>query len=162
MPPRPILFIDVDGVLNPFAIRRGVVPPGFEEHAILGYRVLLSRRHGDLLVGLADRYELMWATTWEADAKREIGPRVGLPELPYLIFGDVEPRGAWKTPAIDAAARGRPLAWIDDDIGRDAQAWADARAAPTLLLRADPGVGLVRRHIDALERFAARLAAHAR
>jgi hypothetical protein len=110
-----------------------------------------------LLLSVADRYELTWATTWEADANREIGPRIGLPELPFLVFGDLEPLGAWKTAAIDAAAEGRPLAWIDDDIGRDAQAWADARAAPTLLLRADPGVGLVRRHIDSLERFATRL-----
>jgi hypothetical protein len=103
------LSIDVDGVLNPFAVRRGVVPPGFEEHAIQGYRVLLNRRHGELLMGLADRFELVWATTWEADANREIGARIGLPELPFLEFGDVEPRGAWKTPAIDARPRAARL-----------------------------------------------------
>jgi 16S rRNA C1402 (ribose-2'-O) methylase RsmI len=60
-------------------------------------------------------------------------------------------------PAIEPFAAGRPLAWIDDELDREAEAWARVREAATPLLRSDPGVGLVRRHIKVLERFAYRL-----
>ncbi|WP_282203719.1 HAD domain-containing protein [Kitasatospora fiedleri] len=59
---KPLLYLDVDGVLNP------VFPSpddDFDAHTLLGYSVLLSPRHGDWLRELADRYELVWATTWE-------------------------------------------------------------------------------------------------
>ncbi len=39
---RPLLLIDVDGVLNPLGIKpQGHVPPGFEAHDLVGLRVLL-------------------------------------------------------------------------------------------------------------------------
>lgn len=155
---RPLLLVDVDGVLNPFAVRRGVLPRGFTEHAILGYRVLLARHHGDWLNGLADRFELVWATTWEDDANTLIAPLVGLPtDLPVIAFPNPQATGTWKLPAVAAYVGDRPAAWIDDDLGSDAVRWRDLRTAPTLLLRCDPAVGLVRRHIKALERFADRL-----
>lgn len=156
---KPLLLLDVDGVLNPFAAGP-VVPPGFTEHTLQGYRVLLTRRHGQWLDPLADRFEFVWATTWEEDANALIAPLVGLPtDLPVVSFADadVERPGTWKLPAVAAFVGDRPAAWIDDDLGRDADEWAAARSVPTLLLRADPSVGLVRRHIDSLDRFARRL-----
>ena len=42
--------------------------------------------HGPALLGLG--YDLCWATTWMDTANRWIGPVVGLPELPYVDFGD--------------------------------------------------------------------------
>jgi hypothetical protein len=156
-PETPLLFLDVDGVLNPFAVGPRFVPPGFAEHSIRGYRVLLTPRHGDWLKPLGGRFELVWATTWEEQANVEIGPRIGLPRLPVVLFGEAARRGFWKVPAVDSFARERPLAWIDDDFDREADEWARHRLAPTLLLRSDPGVGLARRHIKALESFACRL-----
>ncbi|MFF3597047.1 HAD domain-containing protein [Kitasatospora indigofera] len=63
--PKPLLFLDVDGVLNPAAPHPDA---GFEAHALLGYRVLLSARHADWLRELAGGYQLVWATTWEEEA----------------------------------------------------------------------------------------------
>ena len=157
--PHPLLLLDVDGVLNPFAVRPGVVPPGFTEYTLLGYRVLLTARHGEWLAPFREWFEVAWATTWELDANALIAPRVGLPaDLPVVRFGDVDRTAGWKLPAVAAFCGDRPVAWIDDDLGREADDWARARAAPTLLLRADPEVGLARRHIKALERFSDRLA----
>ena len=69
---RPYLLIDVDGVLNPFgAVDR---PRGFAWHELGGYGVWLSRRHGEWLNGLAEWFDLVWATTWEHDADLLIAP----------------------------------------------------------------------------------------
>ncbi|WP_406087365.1 HAD domain-containing protein [Kitasatospora purpeofusca] len=60
--PKPLLFLDIDGVLNPVCPHPGA---GFDAHTLLGYTVLLSARHGSWLRELAGTYELVWATTWE-------------------------------------------------------------------------------------------------
>ena len=157
-PPKPLLLVDVDGVLNPL-VRIAVFPRDFAEHRLEGFRVLLSARHGVWLNALADRFDLVWATTWEDDANRLIAPLIGLPtDLPVIRFGDPERPGTWKLPDVAAYVGDRPAAWVDDDLWGDAEAWARARAAPTLLVRTDPAVGLARRHVKALERFAGRLA----
>lgn len=70
---KPILFIDVDGVLNPFAVRPRVVPPGFTEHRIQGYRVLLTPRHGEWLLPLAERFDLVWAASWNKQQISKLG-----------------------------------------------------------------------------------------
>ena len=51
-------------------------------------------------------------------------------------------------PAIDALAGDRPAAWIDDMLGPVAYDWAARRPAPTLLLPADPAIGLTRELVD--------------
>jgi hypothetical protein len=156
---KPFLVIDVDGVLNPYHAPPGVVPPGFTEHTIKGYRVLLRPQDGPALAAFADRFELVWATTWEDDANRLLAPILGMPKLPVVHFEDPTWRTDWKIPAVAAFVGDRPLAWIDDDFREDADGWAKGRPAPTLLVRPDPAVGLLSRHFRALDRFAAQLAA---
>ncbi|MFJ7275280.1 HAD domain-containing protein [Kitasatospora sp. NPDC098663] len=60
--PKPLLFLDVDGVLNPVCPHPDA---GFDTHTLFGYSVLLSARHGAWLRELAGTYELVWATTWK-------------------------------------------------------------------------------------------------
>jgi hypothetical protein len=157
---RPLFLIDVDGVLNPFAARR--CPPGFSEHQLDGYRVYLAAAHGEWLRGLAADFELAWATTWERKANLLIGPLLGLPLLPVISIGRDDPGPSWKLPSVDRFVGERPFAWVDDDLFSDARAWAKKRSAPTLLLSADPAVGLTKAHVEKARRFAARLRSGAR
>ncbi|MEU6233114.1 HAD domain-containing protein [Kitasatospora sp. NPDC047058] len=156
--PKPLLFLDVDGVLNP------VCPDpdaGFDSHTLLGYTVLLSARHGTWLRELAGTYELVWATTWEEQANAHIAPAIGLPELPVVRFTGYVPQpddpriplmqlfSARKWAPLLRYAAGRPFAWVDDVIpGRLVRGsfWRRDR----LLLPVDPGRGLERRHVDRL------------
>lgn len=132
---RPLLFLDVDGPLNPYAAKPEQRPPGYttlrvpqDDGASDDSRALSSRRrplrvwlnpeHGRDLLRLD--YELWWATTWMADANRWIAPVLGLPELPFVDFGDAllqdRPDGVhWKTAPLVDHADGRPFAWVDDE-----------------------------------------------
>ncbi|GJF34186.1 hypothetical protein KNE206_68860 [Kitasatospora sp. NE20-6] len=157
---RPLLFVDVDGVLNP---ADPWPADGYGHHRLLGHDVLLSPVHGDWLRELADTYDLCWATTWQGSANEHLGPLLGLPELPVVTVnryarqaGDPRIRLAelisghkW-APLLRHAA-GRPFAWVDDVIPprlvRNSLLRSDR-----LLLRTDPHQGLERHHVDRLLR----------
>ncbi len=137
---KPLLLLDVDGVLIPYAAPEQ--PPGFLQYTLLGEVVWLSPDHGALLRPLADRFQLMWATSWEHDANRLIAPIVGLPVLPVIEF----PRDASgrfpKFPTIERLVANQPLVWIDDELTPTIHAWALRRRIPTLLIDVDPAIGL--------------------
>jgi hypothetical protein len=139
--PRPMLLVDVDGVLNPWAA--ATCPEGYLEFEFFpGERVLLSPGHGDLLTSLAAQYELVWATAWEHNANRLIAPVLSLPELRVIEF----PLGGRdlffrKLPAVMDAVGDRPCAWIDDQHLPDHYDWASSRGVPTLLVDIDPADG---------------------
>lgn len=80
---RPLLYLDVDGVLNPLAPSD---PARFVRHETGGPAVRLFPEHGEWLRELSARYELVWATTWEHLANEHLGPLLGLPELPVVEF----------------------------------------------------------------------------
>ncbi|MEV4615833.1 HAD domain-containing protein [Kitasatospora sp. NPDC049258] len=156
--PRPLLYLDVDGVLNPLHPHRAAE---FDSHALLGFTVLLSGRHGEWLRELSGRYDLVWATTWEEEANRHIAPLLGLPPLPVVRFTGYVPRpddprvplldlfSGRKWAPIVRHAGGRPFAWVDDVIPSSLLRRTVLRR-DRLLLRIDPGQGLQRRHVDRL------------
>jgi hypothetical protein len=152
---RPLLLIDVDGVLNPLGLGpEGHVPPGFAAHDLEGLRVLLAREHGAWLTGLTVDFDLVWATSWEHDADRLLAELVGLPRgMPVIRF---ESQTGWTTklPDVIRFVGDRPVAWVDDVLGPDEYAWASSRAIPTLLIQPDHQSGLTPAHIDRLRRFA--------
>ncbi|MFI5755753.1 HAD domain-containing protein [Streptomyces sp. NPDC051569] len=165
---KPLLLIDIDGPLNPYEALAGPTPEGYTKHRTRpsGWTwpeplpVLLNPGHGAELLALADRYDLVWATTWKDDANEWIGPRLGLPELPYIDWPRTRgkaPRGTfWKTRYVLEYAAGRPFAWIDDEITAYDRDWVEQRhLAAALLLRVDPGIGLIRPDFEALAEWAA-------
>lgn len=144
---RPLLFLDVDGVLNPYAAVS--CPKGYVEYDMFPGEELIrvNREHGQWireLLGLAD---VCWATGWNDNANDLLAPLLGLGKLPVLPM-PVPFDPAEKLARIAEHARQRPAAWIDDIHGREAHSWARDRGVPTLLLTVDPSVGLTREHID--------------
>lgn len=125
---KPIVAVDVDGVLLPF-----------------GKPWELNPLHGQWLLSLADRAELVWATSWEHLANVDIGPSLGLPTLPVIEFNSLH-----KTGSVQDYAAGRPLVWIDDFFAAntDVIEWGRNRPEPTLLIAPAPTIGLEEWHIQ--------------
>lgn len=119
---KPILFLDVDGVLNPFESIRNP-PEGYTLHRMTptgfpsGLKVLLNHGHGAKLLELP--VDIVWGTTWEEEANEWIGPHIGLPDLPVVEFGASpkrsDSRTHWKTEKLIEYADGRPFIWLDDE-----------------------------------------------
>jgi hypothetical protein len=155
------LLLDVDGVLNPVLHGGGL--PGFSCHGVEAsngreHVVWLNPQHGLWLNMLAGRFELVWATGWEHDAPRILGPLLGLQPFRVIEFTQRPAMGVAlrKLPDVQRFVGEEPVAWVDDDLGGDIRRWARRRAAPTLLVQPDRHVGLVRGHVDELLAFADR------
>lgn len=149
---QPLIFIDIDGVLIPLRARSvGAVSrsrvgaggdPGGSGNPLLER---LDPGDGERLLALAG--ELVWASTWMAEANEVVAPRLGLPALPFVDWPDDDeepPRGVhWKTAPLTRWAAGRPFVWLDDETTDADRHWVDAHhPRPALLYRVDPYLGL--------------------
>jgi hypothetical protein len=155
----PLFLLDVDGVLNPFAAP--ACPPGYAEYNLFPGEepVRICAAHGPWLRELVTRFEVVWATAWEAEANRRLAPLLDLPDLPVIEFPPVLFHPLEKLPAVIEYAGQRPLVWVDDALQPEAHAWAAERGTPTLLISIDPAEGLTRAVIDQALRWADGLAA---
>ena len=158
---KPVLFVDIDGVISLWGFDSNARPAG-AFHNVDGVMHFLSSDAGNHLLRLHDRFELVWCSGWEEKANEHLPYALSLPgELPFLSFERNPGRGHghWKIAAIEAYAGDRPLAWIDDAHDAACHAWAAAREAPTLLVATSPAVGLGATHVDALDDWAREHAA---
>jgi hypothetical protein len=161
--PKPLLLVDVDGVISLYGFPPDQRPNG--RFALVdGIGHFLSGTAGPHLLDLAPVFELVWCSGWEERANDYLPRHLGLPgPLPYLSF-DHKPAGGrphWKLSAIDACAGPeRPLAWIDDAHDAESWSWAHERAGPTLLVDTEPSVGITGEHVARLKEWAGAL--HAR
>ncbi|MFC8531969.1 hypothetical protein [Nocardia sp. NPDC057227] len=179
---KPLLFIDVDGPLNPYAAKPHRRPPGYLTYRMMPptwiaqregmeplgriapLRVWLNPEHGPKLLALADRFELAWATTWEHDANTHIGPEIALPALPVVEWKTSKrfgPDGTYfKTAELVEYAAGRPFVWLDDELStRDRRYVEREHSAPALLHWVDPAKGILDDDLGAVAAWAASLAA---
>jgi HAD domain in Swiss Army Knife RNA repair proteins len=147
---KPLLFVDVDGVISLWGFGEDTRPPGAFA-AIDGIPHFLSTRAAEHLLAAAERFELVWCTGWEEKADEHLPRLLGVPSgRPHLSFGDatraqVSARAHWKLEAVQAHAGTRPLAWIDDAFNDACHTWAAERNAaglPTLLVPTAPETGL--------------------
>jgi hypothetical protein len=139
---------------GPFLIR---VPQGTRERLELLERV----------------FDMVWATTWMDQAAPLLCPRLGVGlRWPYVdLAREIELAWAgtwetetWKLPGIERWAEGtdRPIAWLDDDLGPDAMAWAERRTklvAATCVVNTDPSLGLSDAEVAVLLAWARDVAA---
>jgi len=157
---KPLLLVDVDGVISLFGFDHARPPAGSYE-MVDGIAHFLSATAGEHLRTLSSEFELVWCTGWEEKANDYLPRALGLPApLPYLSFGQAVGRANthWKLAAIDAyAGPDRPLAWIDDALVPECAAWAAARPGPTLLVHTDPPVGITAAHVERLRAWAGSL-----
>jgi HAD domain in Swiss Army Knife RNA repair proteins len=158
---KPILFVDVDGVISLFGFAPGTGELPGPLHWIDGVAHCIPEDVGQRLVTLAERFELVWATGWEQRANEHLPYLLKLPfrELPCLTFDGHAVFGSahWKVDAVDMYAADRAAAWIDDNLGEECRAWAKRRSAPTLLVETSPSVGLTDEHVSMLLRWADEL-----
>src|SRR5262249_51006208 len=111
---RPILAVDVDGVISLFGFDE---PPSRDEaryEMVDGMVHCISLLAGERLLRLAGLYDLVWATGWEDRANDYLPNILGLPELPFLTFNGAARFGSahWKLGPLDEYGKGRPMAWV--------------------------------------------------
>ncbi len=149
----PLLFLDVDGVLN--ALTDNPDPSIWPDwqHTQVRNRInsfpicwspsVVARLVGWHKEGLA---EIHWLTTWLGDANGELGTRLGLPQWPVVGSHLTEdparssggdPFGWWKADLVDeilAHDPKRPFVWLDDDLRVQPRLLARLRAEHDCLL----------------------------
>lgn len=169
---KPLLLLDVDGPLNPYAANPTKRPSGYETHRYnmggWNLRVWLNPEHGPKLLDLG--YDLAWATLWEKEANSWISPKIGLPELPFIEFSmakttvigpstvDIS-KLYLKTPRIAYIMKkyhfGRPFIWVDDEATSwDEQFLRDVTGAELKIFQIDPSLGLLDSDFDEMRDWA--------
>ncbi len=165
---RPLLMVDIDGVVSLFGgwesrdgLLTGRLPDGppveGSFHSIDGIPHFLSSSAAAHLLELSRVFDLVWASGWEERANEHLPRLLGLPPaLPFLRFQRAVGRSNahWKLDAIDTYAGRRALAWVDDALNPACHEWAQARAAPTLLVETEPELGLTWREARTLSEWA--------
>ena len=154
---KPVLFVDVDGVISLFGFAPGGDFPG-AFHSVDGIPHCIATDCGARLRRLDEHFELVWATGWEEKANEYLPLILELPfkTLPSLTFDGRAVFGSahWKLEAIDEYAADRPAAWIDDNLDEHCRAWAEDRDAPTLLVQTEPASGMSDAHVEELLEWA--------
>jgi hypothetical protein len=154
---KPLLLVDIDGVVSLFGFDPGR-PPAGRFVSVDGIIHFLSASAGEQIRRLSDAFVPVWCSGWEEKANEYLPRELDLPgPLPYLTFPPAAGplRAHWKLAAIDRyAGPERPLAWLDDAFDESCDQWAARRGGPTLLVRTDPALGLTPEHGHALMRWA--------
>ena len=155
--PRPLVLVDVDGVLNPARSHA----PGYRGQWVfpggLAHRLLLNPSHGPLLTELAEvaGAELVWASYWRNRANTWVAPRVGLPPLRFVPIPrrwrsrtDRSSLGSWKARHVAAWAGHRPFVWFEDDADAVSRLAGQPGLGRHLVVKVDPVIGLTEAHVE--------------
>ncbi|MFK0006177.1 HAD domain-containing protein [Paenarthrobacter sp. NPDC090520] len=158
------IYLDVDGVVNPFS-PFGVTDWGGEWH-IADAGILEVAYAPELvaelnLIAQHPAARFVWLTTWERLAPEFLCPAIGLNGREWPVLSsegwDAGPEW-WKLTALQkdlATAGADRFIWLDDQLGQEAEAqsWADYQQDRVLCISPDPRRGLSRRDLAAVRDF---------
>lgn len=156
---RPVIFLDVDGVLNPNLDEN----PDWDFDALVsseGFPLLLAPAMAAALWAIST--DIRWATTWahtEDKANPDIGAFFGWPTLPTPMIGYPRRLGGgsmWAKVQVvkdELANPGPPVVWIDDNLGElmclpQARSEAFDPHGRLILCEPDSADGLTRKDLD--------------
>ena len=133
MTDRPLVFLDVDGVINDIEANRMLnMLSGLLEDRTRRLNVDVISSHGhwlavpkhmpSLIQRLAANTEVWWCTTWRSRANGEIIDHLGVAPLPVVDPDGDDAGTAWKTRIVAHMSRrfvesGRRVVWIEDFAG---------------------------------------------
>lgn len=173
MSSKPLLFIDVDGVISTYGFAGNREDPRYQGaaavnepkdqsgsfHMVDGLVHHIGEGMGRRINALLPHFESVWATGWGTRANDHLVYLLRLPGELEVVDFDVAPStdgsGHWKLDSLTARAGSKPAAWIDDGHNEACLAWATARNAPTLLISTDPFEGLTDLQVDELIEWSA-------
>ena len=165
---KPFVFLDVDGVLNPYAAKPNRRPEGYSTFYLTADNVALSKKqrrsdirvwinaaHGAHITALQDHGEVVWATAWEDLGNSILAPRLGINDLPVVTFytktNSFDKSLHWKTLRLVDYADGRPFVWVDDEATEaDIEFLSSVCPQPHAVKLIDPRVGLTEADFESL------------
>ncbi|MGN7148273.1 HAD domain-containing protein [Arthrobacter sp. SAFR-179] len=161
------LYLDVDGVVCPFGpggttgwgsawqhADAGLLPVTFAAELVAGLNYL----------ALTPGLRCVWLTSWEELAPQYLCPAVGIKgsSWPYLAAdGAAGGTGWWKLRAIQEDVENTgpdAVAWVDDQLGfeAEAQSWARFLGRRILTVSPHPRQGITPAELDLLRSFLSR------
>lgn len=169
---KPVLLLDVDGVINVFD--KDNIPLEFH-HLMYSWNnqvpIWCSMAKGttNKLIELMGLFDIYWATAWNENANK-ITKAIGLPEFPLCpidcIAYDVNQNlklvekgllDHWKMESIErfvqAELADRAIAFIDDEIASDKWAQARNKLTPTIFVKTNGKYGITEAEMVALRNF---------
>lgn len=157
-----VIFLDIDGVLNPQVHWDAL-------SGLSGPELRLNEAHLALAQELSTLGRIAWVSTWSFEQTSVLVTAIGLPaDTPSVSFTEMPADTSkmttptWKLPFVERWLRRQErieersyqaVVWIDDDLHGDADTWANASSALTLLIRTDPDTGLTESGVARVRTF---------
>ena len=152
---KPLILLDIDGVLNPKLVRDG----DDTDPQLSDAKLALVRR-------LATKGRIAWVSSWQGGMAAKLEAQLDLEEEPLRVTITMQPGDENRpTPKLRSVARWLvrmemageanwdAVVWIDDVLGYDVHEWAHTFAKPVLLEKPDPATGLTDAHVVAVQVF---------
>lgn len=165
---KPIILLDVDGVINAVVGQRGKGDPSVWQD--WQYASVLATGHAwpicysptviDYLnqINRSGRAEIRWLTTWGAWAQGDLADQLHIDH--FEVAGERDDfvstsDGWWKRTVVEAVSltTDASLLWIDDDLKFYTSAHNWARDSDIAMISPSTGTGLTPKHLRAIDLF---------